>query len=278
MINEMDLKYVGNATERVEKDGEMYLVYEWRGHRLMILEEDAEVYEYYMMVPIDMSFGIYAHIDLRKEPEEATTEELRNAILHGANDELALYGIRLKEQAVGEVAEPTFGYNEKVGIFFFREPQDLLDEETAWQHKNKWCIMKRYGGDIGAKVFCYAGAEKYNERIRTLFIKEYLGKGYDLFFHTGNGEGVYEEFPEDDKSILAEYEKDGVHYYYKPEEYNEFSFFMKHRDCYRVVTVDANDRPHKIVCYATEPQYNEKVLEAYRKYYFDKGYYLIGLK
>ena len=27
----------------------------------------------------------------------------------------------------------------------------------------------------------------HNERIKTLFIKDYLGKGYDLFFHKGKG-------------------------------------------------------------------------------------------
>lgn len=282
MMNEKKIDYYGNEVERIMKDGEAYLVYDWEGHKLMFLEEDVEVFEFVMLTPIEMSFSIYAHIDLKKPVQEATTEEVKDAILHGANEELSLYRMRLAEQAKEDVPDPSYGYNEKVGIHFFREPQDLEDKETAWQHQNKWCIMKRCGEGTRPKVFCYADIEKYNERIKTLFMKDYLGKGYDLFFHKGNGEGYYEEFPEDDKTIQAEYIKDGVQYYNDSVDYNSLYFtmqgFREGKERYRVVTVDEKDRPDKLVCCAIEPQYNDKVLEVYRKEYFEKGYYLLGMR
>lgn len=280
MTDEKRIDHYGNEIKRIVRNEEAYLVYEWKGHMLEFLEEDVDVYEHVMLCPIEMSFSIYAEMDLKKPLEETTTEELKDAILHGANEELSLYCVRLAQQAKGDVPNPTYEYNERVGIAFFRKPQDLEDEETAWQHQNKWCILKRCGEGIRPKVFCYAEKEKYNERMRTLFIKEYLGKGYDLFFHKGNGEGYYEEFS-DDKNIQAEYVKDGVQYYTDPIEYNSLYFSMQRAkagmECYRVVITDENERPDKLVCCATEPKYNDKVLEAYRNEYFEKGYYLLGI-
>ena len=205
-MNEKRLDYYGKEIKRIVKDGEAYLIYEWKGHKLMFLEEDVEVYEFYLMNPIELAFSVYVNIDLKKSVEEATTGEVKDAILHGANDELSLYGVRLAEQAKGDVPDPTYGYNEKVGISFFLEPKDLEDKETAWQHQNKWCIIKEFGKGIRPKVFCYADKEKYNERIKILFIKEYLGKGYDLFFHKGNGEGYYENFLDDEKIHIQKME------------------------------------------------------------------------
>lgn len=282
MMNEKRLDYFGNEIKKIVKDGQDYLLYEWEGHTLMFLEEDVEVYEYVLFNPIELSFPVYVHIDLKKPLEEATTEEVKDAILHGANEELALYRVRLAEQAKGDIPDPTFEYNERVAIRYFREPQDLEDEDTAWQHQNKWCILKRCGEGTRPKVLCYADKEKYNERLKTLFIKEYLGRGYDLFFHEGNGTGYYEEFLEDNKKLQAEYVKDGVRYYSIPEDYSTFYFTVQGledgEECYRIVMADENNRLNKLVCCATEPKYNDKVLEAYRNEYFEKGYYLLGMK
>lgn len=101
MTNEKKIDCYGNEIKRIMKNGETYLVYEWKGHKLIFLEEDVETYEYYLYNKIELAFPVYAHVGLKKSLEEATTEELKDAILHGANGELSLCRVRLKEQSKG---------------------------------------------------------------------------------------------------------------------------------------------------------------------------------
>ena len=262
--------------ENFELEGIQYVTYHWKGHKITFLAEDVEVYEWYLLNALEDAIPCYVEQEYRdKDEQELTDKEVKDAVLIGMNQELALYNLRIKEQAKRWQANPEFGYNEKVGIVFFREPQELTDKETAQRHEKKWCILQRMWGRRIPRVICYAVQEKYAERLKKMYVEEYLQKGYDLYFDGGNGAGEYVSFPEDDKSILAEYEEGGIHYYYEPHKISWLWYLMKKADCFCVVEGSPHmDLTSRMVCYAIEPKYNEKVEEVYISKYQDKGYYL----
>lgn len=114
---------------RSEEKGIGYLTYRWKGHKITFLEEDVEVYEWYLWNVLESMIPVYVHQRHRGSDDyELTDKEVKDAVLRGMSDELFLYNVRIEEQAESWQTDSTFKYNEEVGIIFFREPQELMEK------------------------------------------------------------------------------------------------------------------------------------------------------
>ena len=95
---------------KFEKNGIEYATCEWKGHKIIFLAEDVEVYEWYLLNELEWAIPLYVEQECQGRDEETLTDkEVKEAVLTGMNSELELYNIALKEQAKRWKSESVLG-------------------------------------------------------------------------------------------------------------------------------------------------------------------------